>query len=144
MHINMSKFRIYDTINKTYIDTNDYDKWCIDCEGHLLQFVYNDNRGLFDIKMREDCVVEWNSGYIDHRGHQIYEGDVFIDENNYVMLVLWYENMWTLHIYGWTENDVWENIDILPMDDFEFDDLIIKGDYHTLGDTVYKGKDLDI
>lgn len=133
----MQLFRIFDTSKQEYVThTNE---WVIDNEGHPIS-LYSDPEADPDLTMREDCLVEWNTGYIDHRGHQIYQGDVFFDEeNNYHMIVLWQDNMWVLQVWGWQE-DIWEEIDVLPMDDFNFDDLIISGDYHSLGNKLYKGE----
>lgn len=132
----MKLFRVFSVKENKYItETNE---WMIDIEGHICS-LYSDPEADPDITMREDCLVEWNTGYIDHRGHQIYEGDVFFDtENNYHMVVVWHDNMWILQVWGWQE-DTWGEIDVLPMDDFNFDDIIIAGTYHELGDQLYKG-----
>lgn len=137
----MTMFRIFNVTENMYVThTNE---WVIDIEGHPIS-LYSDPESDPDLTMREDCVVEWNTGYIDHRGHQIYEGDVFFDtENNYAMVVIWHENMWVLQVWGYSDSDVWEELDILPMDDFDFDDLIIAGNYHHLGDELYKGAKVD-
>lgn len=139
--IHMQLFRIFSVSENKYItDTNE---WMIDIEGHPCS-LYSDPESDPDITMREDCIVEWNTGYIDHRGHQIYAGDVFFDENDYAMVALWYNNMWVFQIWGWDDDGHWGEIDILPMDDFEFDDLVVAGDYHSLGDEVYKGAAVEL
>ena len=133
----MKLFRIFDISKQKYV--TDINEWVIDIDGHPIS-LYSDPEADPDLTMREDCLVEWNTGYIDHRGHEIYEGDVFFDtENKYAMVVLYHNNMWVLQIYGYNELNYWDEIDILPMDDFEFNDLIVAGNYHDLGNEVYKG-----
>ena len=133
----MKLFRIFDTSKQKYV--TDINEWVIDIDGHPIS-LYSDPEADPDLTMREDCLVEWNTGYIDRRGHEIYEGDVFFDtENKYAMVVLYHSNMWVLQIYGYNELDYWDEIDILPMDDFELNDLIVAGNYHDLGNEVYKG-----
>lgn len=129
----MKLFRVFSVKENKYItETNE---WMVDIEGHICS-LHSDS----DLTTREDCLVEWNTGYVDHRGHQIYEGDVFFDtENNFAMVAIWHENMWVLQVWGYSESDIWEELDMFPMDDFEFDDYIIAGNYHYLGNELYKG-----
>ena len=139
----MKLFRIFDISKQEYVThTNE---WVIDIDGHPIS-MYSNPESDPDLTMREDCVVEWNTGYSDRKGHEIYEGDVFFDtENKYAMVVIYKYNMWLLQIWGWgyQHPDVWGEVDELPMDDFDFDDLVIAGNYHHLGNEVYKGAEPD-
>lgn len=130
----MKLFRIFSVSENRYI--TDENEWVIDIEGHPCS-LYSDPEADPDITMREDCLVEWNTDYIDHRGHQIYQGDVFFDEG-YAFVVTYQGQMWCLNMWG-CHKDIWQEIDLLPMDDFDFDDITIAGTYHELGDQLYKG-----
>ena len=136
----MNMFRVFGTKENYYIThTNE---WVIDIEGHVCS-LYTDPEADPDITMREDCIVEYFTGYKDRKGTPVYEGDVFKDGVYYYVVTRNEYNQFIVECYN-----EFKLIDTVPLNDLVDEEknnhhicMSVYGSWLLLKDEIYDIKE---